>query len=68
MDNIKEANYWDRFDELSIFQAVSLIIGHDPRNYQSDDIEDDKFVIVPREYMQLKNLIINAVKSKGYIF
>jgi hypothetical protein len=56
-------NYWDKLDELSIFQALSLLIGYDPKDHHSSHVENSKKIDLPDEYISLKNLLINAVKS-----
>jgi hypothetical protein len=64
MNEKLEQNYWVLFDELSMFQAISLCLGYDPENNHSNFVESRRGYTAPMGYSALKNLIINAVKSE----
>ena len=56
-------DYWRLCDSISLFQAVMLILGFDPANQCSSDVEHHKRHEVPEGYGALKTALINAVKS-----
>ena len=56
-------DYWRLCDTISIFQAVMLILGYDPANQSSYDVEGHKRYAIPEGYGALKTAIVNAVKG-----
>jgi hypothetical protein len=61
-------DYWKLCERTTIFQATMLIIGCDPRNMTSSDIERDDFhssekVIVPDGYGAVKTALLDAARE-----
>lgn len=61
---MQSADYWRLCDELSIFQAIMLILDYDPDNQYSWTVEQNKKHSVPEGYGALKTAIVNAVEKQ----
>ncbi len=57
---MQSADYWRLCDDISIFQAVMLILGYDPANLSSYFIEQKT---LPHGYSALKVALSNVVKT-----
>ena len=55
-------DYWRWCTDLSIYQAVMLILGFDPENSGSADIERDSNIKIPEGYTAIKVSLIHALK------
>ncbi len=60
---MESADYWRLCDHVSLFQAIMLILGFDPSDQLSWDMEGRKNITLPRGYAALKTAISNAVLS-----
>lgn len=58
---MQSADYWRLCDHLSIFQSIMLILGYDPENQSSYDVENSKKEKIPQGYGALKTALTNAV-------
>lgn len=58
------ADLWRLCEELSIFQAIMLILGYDPSDQTSWLLEKNKRISPPEGYSALKTALSNAVESE----
>lgn len=60
---MQSADYWRLCDHLTIFQSIMLILGYDPENQSSYDVECSKKEKIPQGYGALKTALTNAVMT-----
>jgi len=61
---MESADYWRLCDHISVFQAIMLILGYDPSDQLSWQIEGNKRSSPPQGYGALKTAISNAIISE----
>lgn len=64
---MQSSDYWRLCDHLSIFQSIMLILGYDPENQTSYQVENHKRASLPTGYGALKTALINAALSKHIV-
>ena len=65
---MQSTEYWRLCQQLSIFQAIMLILGYDPENQFCYHVENDGTSEIPLGYRALKTALVNGVaqnKLKG---
>jgi len=54
-------DHWRLCDDISVFQAIMLILGYDPANHSSREIEGSTTYDPPKGYGSLKTALVNGL-------
>lgn len=64
MNEMSAMDYWKLIDSLTVYQAILLMTGEDPNNYDSFFIEERVEDARPKNYTVIKTFLTHAIRDK----